>query len=174
MTKVLARFETAAALLAATAAAREAGYRQMDAFAPFPVPGLADALGYRERWIAPLALMAGLVAAALAYALQWYSAVVDYPWVVGGKPLHSGPAFMLVTVSVGILAAAITALVAMLAGNGLPRPHHPVFDWDVFDRASGDGFFLLIEGEDEEATARFMKDNEAVELTEIQTGSTST
>ncbi|MEZ2746017.1 DUF3341 domain-containing protein [Halopseudomonas bauzanensis] len=150
---VIARFESADQLVAATQAARQAGYRGLDAFAPFPVPGLPAALGFHQRRIAPLALLAGVCAAAATFALQWYSAVIDYPIVVGGKPLNSWPAFLPVSFELGILATALTAILMMLWGNGLPRPYHAVFNDPEFDRASCDGFFLLIRGGDDASAA---------------------
>jgi hypothetical protein len=142
---IIARFESAAALVAATESARQAGYTAMDAHSPFPVPGLAEALGFQERRIPLLALGFGLVGAGAAFFMQWYSAVIDYPFVVGGKPLNSWPAFLPITFEVGILAAVLTTVIAMFAGNGLPRPYHPVFNDADFERASADGFFLVIE-----------------------------
>lgn len=141
---VIARYKTAEDLVLAAQIARRAGYRNLDAFAPFPVPGLADALGFRARFIPLLAFMAGVLGAAAAFALQWYSAVIDYPYVVGGKPLASWPAFLPVIFEVGILAAVVTAVIAMLVANRLPQLYHPVFNDIEFDRASDDGFFLLV------------------------------
>lgn len=140
---LIARYNTAEALVLAAEAARRAGYRNLDAFAPFPVPGLAEALGFRARFIMPLSLMAGVLAAAGAFALQWYAAI-DYPYVAGGKPLLSWPAFLPITFELGILASVLTALIAMLVGNRLPQLYHPVFNDIEFDRASDDGFFLLV------------------------------
>lgn len=141
---VIARFDNAAALLLATKSAREAGYQLMDAYAPFPVPGLAETLGFRERRIAPLALGFGIVGSIVAFLVQWYSATIGYAYAVGGKPLNSWPAFLPITFEVGVLTAVLAAVIAMLAGNGLPQPYHPVFHWNEFERASSDGFFLLI------------------------------
>lgn len=148
---VIARFDTGEALLRATRAAREAGFDNLDAYAPFPVPGLAEALGFKERRLAPLAFVGGLIGASAAFFIQWYSATIDYPYAVGGKPLNSWPAFLPITFEVGVLSAVLVAVVGMLIGNGLPRPHHPVFNWKAFERASKDGFFLLIRGGGPEA-----------------------
>lgn len=142
---ILVRLPSAPDLLDAVRAARRADFRQLDAFAPFPVPGLAEALGHRERLILPLALVLGLVAAAAAFFLQCYAAF-DYPYVVGGKPLNSWPAFLPVTFEVGVLTSVVTAGLAMLIRNRLPCPYHPVFNEPVFDLASTDGFFLLFPG----------------------------
>lgn len=141
---VLARFDSADALSWSAAVVREAGYQGLDAFAPYPVPGLEHALGCRQSRLPLHALVVGVMVAAGAFLLQWYSSVVDYPIVVGGKPLNSWPAFLPVTFEAGILAAVVTAMVGMLVGNGLPQPYHPVFNHEGFERASDDGFFLLV------------------------------
>lgn len=162
----LAQFASPEALLRAIPAARKAGYRDLAAYAPFPVPGLAEALGARPRPIGRYAVLAGLVAALAAFAMQWYSATLDYPIVVGGKPLNSWPAFLPVTFEVGILAGVLTAVIAMLVANRLPMPYHPVFHSDPFDRASQNGFFLLVRGGDRYTadTLRFLG---AVDVEEV-------
>lgn len=165
MTSVIGRFERPERLIAATREAREQGYRGLDAYSPFPLEELPGALGFRERWIPVVALIAGIAGAAVAFWLQWYSAHV-YPFVVGGKPLGSWPAFMLVTVAVCILAAVLTAFLAMLVGNRLPQPYHPAFDWPAFDRASSDSFFLLI-SDPVTGDARAFLEARADEVTEL-------
>lgn len=154
---IIARFEGPEALVKAARAAREAGYQSVDAHAPFPVPGLSQALGFRERSIPVIALACGVIGAAVAFFMQWYSAVIDYPIVVGGKPLNSWPAFLPITFEVGVLSAVLSAVIAMIVSNGLPRPYHPVFNDAEFDRASGDGFFLVISGELDTDTVNSIK-----------------
>lgn len=164
---VIARFEDAEALAEATRAARAAGFRRLEAHSPFPVPEVAAALGFREHMVPVLALIAGVLVAGGAYLMQWYSAVISYPYVVHGKPLHSWPAFLVIPFELGILAAVLTAVVVMLAGNRLPKPHHPAFDWAAFDRASSDGFFLLIEHDDSQALVAFFQRTGAAEIKEL-------
>lgn len=165
---LIARFDTPEQLLAAAQAARKAGYRRLEAYAPFAVPGLAEALSFRDRRIPVLALAAGLLNALVFYLMQWASLVLDYPFVVGGKPLNSWPAFLVVTFEMGILGAVFTAFIAMLVGNRLPKPYHPVFNWASFDRASGDGFFLQIEDADSAAVRAFFRDQRAAEIKELE------
>lgn len=143
MASVIGRFDDPAALIEAVRQARTSGFRGLEAYAPFPLEGLDAALGFHERRIPVIALVMGVLGAVFTFGLQLYSAY-DYQFVVGGKPLNSWPAFMLATVAVCILAAVLSAFVAMLAGNRLPQPYHPAFDWPTFDRASSDSFFLLI------------------------------
>jgi hypothetical protein len=135
-------------LVAAAQRVRAAGYERIDAYSPFPVEGLDDALGARSKGVALATLLGGLVGGGGGYFMQWYSAVVDYPLDVGGRPLHSAPSFVPITFELTILAAAFSAVLAMLALNGLPRPHHPVFAVPAFRRASCDRFFLCIDADD--------------------------
>jgi hypothetical protein len=155
---LVASFRTPEALLAALGRARAAGHRPLDALTPFPVEGLAERLGDPPRAprgaIRPAMLAAGLGAAALAYAVQWWSAVHDYPLNAGGRPLHSWPVFLLVPFEVGVLAAAVAGLVATLRACGLPRLHHPLFATPGIERASQDRFLLVVEPVGDEAGLR--------------------
>lgn len=166
MARVIGRFEDPSDLLQAVRDARAKGFSGLEAYSPFPLPGLDEALGFHERWIPPIALVAGILGAILAFSMQWYSGVIAYPFVVGGKPLNSWPAFVLVTVAVCILSAVLAAFLAMLAGNRLPHPYHPAFDWPAFDRASADGFFLLLEDESADAAHEFLA-RRAAEVREL-------
>lgn len=163
---ILARFDAAETLLEAIRSARAAGLTIQDAYAPFPVPGMTEAMGIKPSRIPLIALICGLLASAGAFFLQWYTATIDYPFVVGGKPLNSWPAFLPITFEAGILSAVLTAFFAMLIGNRLPKPYHPVFNATVFERASDDGFFLLLRDSDDD-TADWLLDQGAAEVTEV-------
>jgi len=141
---VIAEFDNPEALVAALRAARDAGWRRMDAYAPFPVPEAAKLLGATGTRVAWIAIGAGLFGAVLAYATQYWLSVHEYPLNVGGRPLHALPAFLPATTIVGILWAAAGALIGMLALNRLPRLNHPVFAAPGFGRASEDRFFLCL------------------------------
>ena len=141
---MLAEFPTAEALLAAVRRARDAGLGPLEAYTPFPVDGLAEALGQRGNLVAPITCTAGAVSGALAYFMQWYAAVIDYPINVGGRALHSWPSFIPITFELTILGAAIAAVVAMLVLNGLPKLWHPLFATPAFDLASRNRFYLLV------------------------------
>lgn len=144
----IAEFDTPEAILRAARAAYEKGYRKMDAFTPFPVEGLPEAIGFRRNRMPLLVLAGGLGGAGLAYWFMWYINVVAYPLNVGGRPHHSWPAFIPITFESAVLFAALAALIGFLVLNGLPQPHHPVFDASNFERASQDRFFLLVETDD--------------------------
>lgn len=145
---LMAEFKSDEEILAAVKSAYEHGYRKMDAFTPFPVDGLAHALGRRETAV-PLIVLGGGIAGGLGgYFLQWYSMAVDYPLNIGGRPLNSWPAFIPITFEITVLSAAFAAIIGMLALNRLPEPYHPVFNVPEFERASTDRFFLCMEAAD--------------------------
>jgi hypothetical protein len=158
---LLAEFDNPEDLVAAARQAREAGYRRMDAYTPFPVEELHDALGLGSTWVPFLVLMGGIIGAALGYFLQYYISVIYYPLNIGGRPLHSWPAFIPVTFEVTVLVAGLFAVLGMLALNGLPMPYHPVFNAPRFSLATHDRFFLCIESIDakfdREDTRRFLQ-----------------
>lgn len=141
---LLARFDTPEALVAAVKALRKDGVEQVEAFAPYPVEGLAESLGFRSRRVFVASFVAAVVGGVLTYFMQWYSAVISYPFVSGGKALHSWPAFIPATFAVLILMTVWGAVFAMMAGNRFPQPYHPAFNVPAFVRASDDGFFLLV------------------------------
>ena len=141
----LAEFDTPEALLAAAQAARDAGFA-LDAYAPHHVAGLAEAVAARRPRIAGATFLGALAGGVGGYAMQWYSAVVDRPLDVGGRPLHSAPMFIPVTFETAVLCAALAALVAFLWTAGLPRLRHPLFDVPGFERATRDRYFLVLRG----------------------------
>jgi hypothetical protein len=145
---IMAEFREPEQLLAATRAAYKAGYRKMDAYSPYEVEGVAEALGFRKTRVPLVVLLGGISGALTAYALQWYSAVFSYPLNVGGRPLHSWPAFVPITFELTALFAAIAGVLGMLALNGFPKPYHPVFNAPEFKLASQTRFFLCIEAAD--------------------------
>lgn len=141
-------FETPERLLAAARSLHSQGYRRLDAFAPFPVEGLSEAIGLRRTSLPWIVFIGGLVGVTCGFVMQYYAAVVSYPVNVGGRPLASWPAFGVVAFELCILVAAMTCVLGMLALNGLPMPHHPVFNVDEFELASRNRFFVLVESVD--------------------------
>ncbi len=142
---LLAEFDSPDKLLEAARRAREHGYERLDAFTPFPVEGLAEAVGAADHRLPALVLAGGILGALGGYGMQLYAAAVDYPLDIGGRPLNSWPAFIPITFELTVLIAALFAFFGVFILNGLPRPHHPVFDVPAFARASRDRFFLCLE-----------------------------
>jgi hypothetical protein len=169
---LVAAFTTPEALVAATRQARHAGYRRMEAYTPFPVEGLAEALDFHQTHIPLVVLLGGIVGGLGGYLLQYWINVMHYPLNVGGRPLHSWPAFIPVTFELTILIAALAAVFGMLALNGLPMPYHPLFNVPRFASVTRDGFFLCIEARDPQfdraETRRFLESLEACEVAEVE------
>jgi hypothetical protein len=145
---LMVEFLTAEQVLKATQKSWQTGYRELDAYTPYPVEGLAAALGLKRSRIPSVVFVGGLVGAVVGFTMQLYSMSADYPINVGGRPYNSWPVFIPITFEVMVLVAAFSALLSMLFLNGLPRPHHPVFNVPGFERASQDRFFLCIEAID--------------------------
>src|SRR5205823_4280260 len=168
---LMAEFEDPQSLVVATGRAHREGYRCMDAYSPYPIEELHDALGGRHTRLPLLVLLGGLCGCIGGYALEYWSSVVAYPLNIGGKPLHSWPAFVPVTFETTILVAALTCVLGMLALNGLPQPYHPVFNVPRFALASRNRFFLCIESTDPkfdvEGTRRFLETLEPREVTTV-------
>lgn len=140
----LAQFPDAASLLAAVRQLRLEGYTAIEAYSPYAVDGLADAMGPVRNRIPLLMLCGGLVGGLGTLALEYYSAVIDYPIDVGGRPNASWPAFVPAALEMTLLLAAVAGVVGMLVSNGLPRLHHPLFAIKRFEAASRDGFFAVV------------------------------
>jgi len=145
---LMGEFDNPDDLLEAARRAHAGGYRQMDAYSPVPVEGLAEAIGFHRTQLPLIVLLGGIVGGLGGYLLQYYTAVIDYPLNVGGRPFHSWPSFIPVTFETTVLVAALAAVLGMLALNGLPRPYHPVFNVPRFEMASRNVFFLCIESTD--------------------------
>jgi hypothetical protein len=146
---LLAEFATADELLNAASRARQARHRCLiEAYSPFPIEGLDEALGHPRDNIPAFMLLGAILGGAGTFVLEWYSAVFNYPINVGGRPTDSWPAFLPAAIEMTVLGAALLGVIAMLIGNGLPRLHHPLFGVAAFQRASTDRFFLLLRADD--------------------------
>lgn len=145
---LMAEFASPQALVQAAERASEHGFKRMDAYTPFPVEGLAEALRIERTRVPLIVLIGGIVGCLGGFFLQYWVAVIDYPLNVGGRPLNSWPAFIPVTFEMTILFAALSAFFGVLALNGLPMPYHPVFNVERFELASRNRFFLCIEADD--------------------------
>ncbi len=158
---LLAQFDSPTAVVEAARRAHQAGYRKMDAYSPFPIEDLTDAIGFHHSRLPLLVLVGGLLGMAGGFGLQYWVAVIEYPLNAGGKPFFSWPSFIPVSFETTVLMAALFAVLGMLALNGLPMPYHPVFNVPEFALASKDKFFLCLEAADpqfdREASRKFLE-----------------
>ena len=145
---IMAEFEHAEELVEAARQTRDAGYTCIDAYTPYPIHELPEAIGFHKTRLPLLVFAGGLIGGLTGYLMQYYAAAVAYPINVGGRPLNSWPSFIPVTFEMTVLFAAGTAVLGMLALNGLPMPYHPVFNVERFALASRDRFFLIVESRD--------------------------
>jgi len=168
---LLAEFETAEAMSAATRKATEAGYTRLDAYSPYPVGDAADALNFPKSEMGAVMFLGGLTGACTGFFMQYYLNAYGYSLNVGGRPYLSWPSFVPITFEMMVLTTALTGLFGLLAICGLPRYHHPLFNSKTFDRASRDRFFLCIEAIDPKydpsATRAFLNELHPLSIEEV-------
>lgn len=169
---VIAEFTGVPALVQATHRAREEGYVVMEAYTPYPIEELNDAIGHGPSRVPLLVLIGGIVGGLGGFGLQYWTSAVDFPLNIGGRPPNSWVAFIPITFECTILVAGIAAVLGMLVLNGLPMPYHPVFGVDRFQLASRDRYFLLILARDPKFRAgdtfRFMETLGAVHVQDVE------
>lgn len=154
---LIAEFDSPTQVVAAARQVRAAGYRKVEAYSPYPIEELWEAVGHHHSRVPWIVLAGGVSGASLGFGLCYWVSTMAYPLNVGGRPFNSWPAFIPVTFECTILLAALSALMGMLALNGLPEPHHPVFNVDRFALASRDRYYLCIDATDpkfDKATTR--------------------
>ena len=168
---IVAEFTTPDGLVKAARQAHDAGYRRLDAYTPYQLEEVAEAIGFEKTEVPLLTLMGGILGGLTGFGLQWWIHTQAYPLNVGGRPYNSWPSFVIVTFELTILFAGITAVVSMLALNGLPQPYHPIFNHPRFSAATRDRFFLYIEADDPNfelaETRRFLEATEAIDVAEV-------
>ena len=169
---LIAEFEEPTRIVQAARRAYEEGYRRMDAYSPFPIEELTEAIGFRHTRLPLIVLIGGIIGCVGGFALCYWVSAITYPLNIGGRPLNSWPAFIPVTFECTILLAALSAVFGMLALNGLPQPYHPVFNVPSFEQASRNRFFLCIESADpkfrEQETRKFLEGLGAREVTDVE------
>lgn len=170
---VIAEFQTPEALVEAAHKAKAAGYSKMDAYSPFPIEEVIEEVAPGNTGVPLLVLIGGLIGAASGFILQYVGNIIDYPMVIGGRPLDvtNWPSMIPITFEMGILLAAFAATFGMIILNGLPMPYHPVFNTPRFERASQDAFFLCIESTDplfdRAQTSQFLRGLKALQVSEV-------
>jgi hypothetical protein len=170
---LMAEFADATSLVDAARRTHAEGYRKVDAYSPYPIHELFDALDLKDNTISLLTLLGGITGCVAGFGLCYWVSVIAYPLNVGGRPMNSWPSFIPVTFEVTILLASLTCVVGLILLNGLPMPYHPVFNVKRFaERASQDGLFLAIEADDPKFdlsnTRAFLQGLGAREVNEIE------
>ena len=168
---LMAEFETPTDLLNACKSAYAEGYRDMDAYSPFPIEEASEAIGFHKSAVPLVTLVGGLLGGLSGFALQYWINVVAYPLNIGGKPYNSWPAFIVPTFEMTILFAGIIGMLGMFALNGLPQPYHPVFNVDRFSKVTRNRFFLCVEASDPKfdpaGTRQFMERLKPLSISEV-------
>ena len=169
---IAAEFETPEALIAACEKTRDAGFKKFECYTPFPVHGLADAMGLKRPILAWVIFAGGIFGLCAGFGLAYWVSVITNPYNIGGRPLNSWPSFIPITFETTVLFASLTAVFGMIAFNGLPRPHHPIFNHPRFDKIMDDRFLLTIEAVDPkfdiEKTAEFLRGLNPSEVVEVE------
>jgi Alternative complex III, ActD subunit len=168
---LLAEFHAPAEIVRAAHAVHAAGFRKVDAYTPYPMEEVLEALHLHHSHVPKLVLGGGLVGLAAGWGLQYWASVIEYPMNIGGRPFNAWPAFVVPSFETTVLFAALAAVFGMLALNGFPQPYHPVFNVPGFSAASRDRFFLCIEADDPQfdrkATLDFLKGLGAADVQEV-------
>ena len=168
---LMAEFDNPTALVEAARETLNAGYKKIDAYSPFPIEELPEAIGFHKNGVPLVVLVGGILGGLTGYLMQYWISAIAYPVNVGGRPLNSWPAFIVVTFEMTILFAGVAAVFGMLALNGLPMPYHPVFNVPRFAFASKDRFFLIVFSSDAKyeptETRRFLEHLHPRSLSEV-------
>lgn len=169
---LMAEFKTPDELIAAARRVHEEGYRKVEAYSPYPIEEVTEVLEQHHTRLPLFVLLGGLLGGMGGYALQYWASVINYPLNIGGRPLHSWPAFIIPTFECTILGASLTAVIGMIVLNGLPMPYHPAFNVRRFaTAATSDAYFLMIEAEDPKfelsGTRRFLSELNASEVSDV-------
>ncbi len=168
---VMAEFDNPTSLVNAAREARARGYRKLDAYSPFPIEALTEALHLPKSKLPLIVLIGGILGGLTGYLMQYYVTVIYFPINIAGRPLHSWPMYIVITFELTVLFAALSAVFGLLALCGLPMPYHPTFNVPRFALASRNRFFLCIEARDplfdRQATVAFLDSLDAREVSEV-------
>jgi hypothetical protein len=168
---LMAEFDNVNDVITAARRVYGAGYRKIDAYSPFPLEELSEAIGFHKNGVALVCLIGGLLGGSAAFTLQWWINNVAYPVNIAGRPLNSWPSFIIVTFEMTILFSGLSAVFGMLALNGLPMPYHPVFNVPQFESVTKDHFFIVIFSSDKNYdaanTRQFLEELGPISVAEV-------
>jgi len=168
---IMAEFDNPTDLMKAARTTYDAGYRNLDAYTPYPIEELAEVIGFHQTRVPLVCLTGGILGGLSGYLLQYWINNISYPLNIGGRPFHSWPAFIIVTFEMTILFGGLAAAIGMLGLNGLPAPYHPVFNNPRFSSVTRDRFFLCIEAADPkfdpEGVRQLLSSFNTVDVTEV-------
>jgi hypothetical protein len=168
---VMAEFDNPTSLVNAAREARVRGYRKLDAYSPFPIEALTEALHLPKSKLPLIVLIGGILGGLIGYLMQYYLTVIYFPINIAGRPLHSWPMYIIITFELTVLFAALSAVFGLLAVCGLPMPYHPTFNVPRFALASRNRFFLCVEATDplfdRKGTEEFLESLDAREVSEV-------
>jgi hypothetical protein len=169
---LLAEFETAGGIVRAAHAVHREGYRRLDAYTPYPMEEVLDALHLHKTHVPKVVLAGGIFGLLFGFGLQYYCSVISYPLNIGGRPIAAWPAWIVPSFETTVLFAALAAVFGTLALCGFPQPYHPVFNVPGFATASRDRFFLCVEADDPrfdlDGTRQFLRELGAVSVSEVE------
>ncbi len=169
---VIAEFDDPNAIVAAARRTYEAGYRRINAYSPYPIEELSEAIGYHRNLVPLTVFVCGVLGAAGGFSLLYWTSAINYPLNVGGRPLLSLPSFIPIIFECTVLLASFGAFIGMLMMNRLPQPYHPVFNVPAFSRASRDRYFLCVKADDprfdQVKTRAFLSGLGAKEVTDVE------
>jgi len=169
---LVAEFDTPEALMEAAEKTRDAGYKEIDAYSPFPIHGMGEAIGFGRPILPWVIFGGGLVGLGLGFSLEYWVSAIQNPVNIGGRPMNSWPSFVPIMFETTVLIAALTTVFGMLGFNGLPRHYHPIFNHPRFERASQDLFFLAVESHDPKfdlvETRTFLQGLTQAEVVEVE------
>jgi len=140
-----AEFSSAATLLEAAKKIYAHGFKKWDVYSPFPIHGMDHAMGFKRSRVSLFSLIGGFTGLTTAFVLIYYTSALNYPLIVQGKPYFALEPSLPIFFELTILMTAFGTILGLLLLTLLPRLHHPVFNWDRFQRATDDGFFLVLE-----------------------------
>jgi hypothetical protein len=166
-----AEFPTAASLLHAAKKVQALGFRRWDVYSPFPVHGMDHAMGFKRSRVSLFSLIGGFIGLGTAFALIYYTSALNYPLITQGKPYFALEPSLPIFFELTILLTAFGTVLGLLLLTLLPRFHHPVFNWDRFQRVTDDGFFIVLEAADpqfsNEASRKVLQEIGGTHIAEI-------